>query len=119
MILGRTEKLATDRHRVVVDLYDWLDPGEGISDVGPVTIGLDSGAWADTPFSDTLVVDVSPLSVFSTHMMDANTKIVLLLDAGTPELVYLVTFTVTGGTSGRIQTVALTIAVHEPEDETF
>jgi hypothetical protein len=119
MILGRTEKLSTDRHRVVVDMYDWLDPGEGISDVGPVTIGLDSGSWADAPFSETLVVDVFPLTVFSTHMMDANTKVVFLFDAGTPELVYLVTFVVTGGTSGRKQTIALTIAVHEPEDETF
>lgn len=114
MILGRTEKLATDRHRVVVDMYDWLDPGEGISNVGAITVGLDSGAWENSPFAETLVVDVSPLTVFSQTMMDANTKVVLLLDAGTPDLVYMLTFVVTGGTSGRMQTVALTIAVHAP-----
>jgi hypothetical protein len=30
MLLGRTEKLTTDVHRVVVDFYDWLDVGEGL-----------------------------------------------------------------------------------------
>jgi hypothetical protein len=79
-------------------------------------IGLDSGAWENTqpPGGSTPPADTTPLIVVSLTMQDANTKVVILFGAGTPELVYLVTFLATGSTSGRIQTVAVTIAVQDP-----
>lgn len=118
MLVGRISKETTDRARLVVDFLDWLDPGEGISATGSVTLAPDTGAWQqDNPASDptAMPADTTPLTVHSAVTMDATTKLVLLLDAGTPGLVYLGSVLATGGTSGRIKTIDFSVAVHTAE----
>lgn len=118
MLVGRTFKETNDRARVVIDFLDWLDPGEGISATSSITISPDTGAWQQlNPAVDmnSMPADTTPLVVHSTVPMDATTKLIILLDAGTPGLVYLGSFTATGSTSGRITSIDFSVAVHVPE----
>jgi hypothetical protein len=110
MLVGSATKETTDRSRVTIDFFDWLDPGEGISATTDPVVSLDTaGTWGDTVPSE--AADTSPLTVFSATLVDANTKMTLLLDGGTVGLVYLVSFTALGSTSGRYQTVEVRISI--------
>ncbi len=112
MLVGRTGKETTDRHRVVVDFIRWLDPGEGVSAISEPTVAVDTGAWMEgAPAVATPPADTTPMIVYSHSMMDANTKAQFLLDAGTPSLVYLVSFIATGSTSGRMQTIEFRVHI--------
>ena len=112
MLVGRTSKETTDRHRVVIDFLRWLDPGEGLLDVTDPIITLDSNAWVEgAPPVQTPPEDTTPLSLFSMNLLDTNTKVQFLLDAGTPSLVYTVSVIGTGGASGRKQTVEFRVHI--------
>jgi hypothetical protein len=112
MLVGRTSKETTDRHRVVIDWLRWLDPGEGLTAVSDPVVVVDNGAWVESaPPVQTPPEDTTPLTVFSMTMLDTNTKVQFLLDAGTPSLVYLVSIMATGGASGRIQTVEFRVHI--------
>lgn len=112
MNYGRTSKEPQDRHRVVVDFLEWLDPGEAVSEVSTPTVSVAESVWDQTVPVPPLP-DPTPLEVFSVSMLDANTKVEFLLDAGTPNLVYTVTCLATGSTSGRIQTVAFAVELQD------
>lgn len=113
MLVGRSAKENPDRARVVVDFLDWLDPGEGVSATTTPAITVDvAGSWScSNPGSGPAPADTTPLALVSLTMMDATTKAVLLLDAGTPGLVYLISFVATGGTSGRKQAIEIRMTV--------
>ena len=112
MLVGRTGKETTDRHRVVIDFLRWLDPGEGIEAMTDPTIVVDNGAWVEgAPPIQNLPEDTTPLTVFSVALIDANTKMQFLLDAGTPSLVYLVSTIATGNISGRMQTIEFRVHI--------
>lgn len=112
MLVGRTGKETTDRHRVTIDFLRWLDPGEGISTNSTPVVSIDNGAWQEgAPPATTLPADTTPLVVFEVDTLDANTKLEFLLDAGTPGLVYLVSTMITGSTSGRIQTTEFRVHI--------
>lgn len=105
MLVGRSKKESTDRARVVLDLFDWLDPGEGIAVVSTPVITLDPS------LSDQ--ADPTPLSMVAVTLLDAATKIQFLLDAGTPGLNYGVKCQATGAVSGRRQSLEFNIAINE------
>lgn len=113
MLVGRSAKENPDRARVVVDFFDWLDPGEGVSATTTPTITVDAtGGWScSDPALITPPADTTPLTLVSLTMMDATTKAVLLFDAGTPGLTYLASFVATGGTSGRKQAIEIRMTV--------
>lgn len=112
MLVGRTGKETTDRHRVVVDFMRWLDPGEGVMTLSAPVVSIDNGAWMEgAPPATTLPADTTPLTVYAVNMIDSNTKAQFLLDAGTPSLVYLVSVIATGSTSGRLQTVEFRVHI--------
>lgn len=113
MNYGRTAKETQDRHRVVVDFFEWLDPGEAVSDVSTPVVSVATSVWDQTTPDIPPSADPTPLTVFSVTMLDASTKAEFLLDAGSPDLVYTVTCLATGSTSGRIQTVAFTVELQD------
>lgn len=114
MLVGSSAKETTDLARVVVDFFDWLDPGEGVSATTTPVVTLDTaGSWSNTNATTPPPVDSTPLTVFSTTMLDATTKMAFLLAAGTPGLVYLVSFVATGSTSARQQTIEFRIMVQQ------
>jgi hypothetical protein len=114
MLVGSTSKETTDLARVVIDFLEWLDPGEAVASTTTPVVAVDTtGAWSQMlPANPPVVpVDTTPLTVSSTTMADANTKLIVLLAAGTPGLVYLVSFIATGSTSTRRQTIEFRVAV--------
>jgi hypothetical protein len=114
MLVGSTTKENPDRRRVTVDFIDWLDVGESVSVATPPVVTVDtSGPWYTSPPA-VPVVDATPLTVYSTTMVDASTKMVLLLDAGTPGVVYLITALATGSISGRKEVIEVRVSVAVP-----
>lgn len=112
MLVGTTAKENPDLARVVVDFLDWLDPGEAVSAFTTPVVSVDAfGAWSDNLANTVQPTDTTPLTVASTTQVDANTKLVFLLAAGTPGIVYLVSFVVTGSVSGRQQAIEFRVAV--------
>lgn len=113
MLVGKTSKETNDRTRVVVDFIDWLDPGEAFELDNAPAVAVDSGAWSSAAPPVDPPDDTTPLTVFSSTMADSDTKVIFLLDAGTPGLTYLVSFLAVGSISGRFLTTEFRVAVQE------
>jgi hypothetical protein len=111
MLVGRTSKETTDRHRVVIDFMRWLDPGEGVSGLTIPVITVDNGSWQEGAPPGPPPDDITSMVLFSRNLLDANTKAEFLLDAGTPGVTYLVSFIATGSTSGRLQTIEFRVHI--------
>ena len=103
MLVGTSSKETTDLSRVVVDFLDWLDPGEAVAAFTTPIVSL-IGAGIDT----------TPMTVSSSVLADAATKLIFLLAAGTPGLVYQVSFVATGSISGRKLTTEFRMKVQLP-----
>jgi hypothetical protein len=123
---GPVGKENLDIIRVVYDLTCWLEetsPPEDISLVSyPVILAqpnLQLPQWqTDYPLDNTSATDVPvdeyPLSVVDVSITGLSNQVQMRLGAGTPQLTYVVSLTVTGSTTRRRKQLDLLVTIEEP-----
>ena len=116
MLAQRINKEIGDTSRVIVDMTFWLDASETITLVTPVNVMLGGPGWTTqqpiatppaTPY------DPTPLTVYSTTIVNDLTGVQLFLVSGTPGNVYTVQFVV-AGSSGRKITMEVGVQLVGP-----
>lgn len=122
--LGPVGKENMDVIRLQFDFYAYLDAGETIQIVEFPTISLAPAAaeqrlWnQDYPVGNDLtpvvLADTYPLSIVSEAITNMGLQVDIRLNAGTPDMTYVVSFVIVGNTTRRRKQVDTFIAIEHP-----
>ena len=116
MMTGRITKDSAELRRVTIDFSKWLDTNETVSAVSsPGVVVQNATVWSQggelVQAAPVQIVDATPLQVSSIAVMPGGTEVRLMLSAGTPGLVYAVTFLATGSASARVCQIDVLVGV--------